>query len=450
MARKELVWGPKGHWTERDLLIDLSDWAEVARTFVRWDWSYGGVITLRYHRGSFYEWTGKHYRERDDNYVRGKIKKFLQSSFTAVDPDRIKETAKEVKPTTTMEINILAALKTLPPRGSDWEETVCLDYDFEPPAWLPEVKGDRPEFFGKLIAFPDGLYHPETERLFGRCPEYLNPWSLPYEYQNGAGRPFAWLEIIHDLFGDKKEKGTLLQEIFGCILSGDTDQRKIYVIAGGLDKGRDVVWEAIYELMGEDNVDGPTLASLCEPNGLRPLIGIPLAIIDGNTFDDSADYSTAVERLRKISGEEPVSIKRENETEWTGKLPTRFVVFADEVPEVFAPDGPLADRIVTLELTESGFPEQNLQFSKELKLYLTELFCWAMDGWKRSEETKTKSEDFRSDAERKTLERRSAALWEMIERSPKPPKHNLHARPNDPRLKPTQKFYYKKDQSFLK
>ena len=73
------------------------------------------------------------------------------------------------------------------------------------------------------------------------------------------------------------------------------------------------------------------------------MIGKPVAIIADAKLSGRADTGAIVERLLNISGEDVVDVNRKNKDQWTGKLPTRLMMLANELPRL--PDQAVRSRV---------------------------------------------------------------------------------------------------------
>ncbi len=135
--------------------------------------------------------------------------------------------------------------------------------------------------------------------------------------------------------------------------------------------------------MGADNTAGPTLASLSGDFGLAPLIGKPLAIVSDARVSKKSDAATIVERLLTISGEGRVTIDRKFIEAWTGKLPTRFMLISNELPQLADSSGALAGRMILLRLTKSFYGVEDTGLFDRLTPELPGILLWALEGWRR-------------------------------------------------------------------
>jgi hypothetical protein len=201
------LWGRRRHWTERRLLVDLSDWMEVARTFVLYELLYDEVAPLRYHRGKRLKWTGNLYQELDETGIKDRIKDFLANkTYELPDGEKRFRDATKVKSTPARIKKVLAGITTLGSSQSHNDVIVFVDDDVEPPTWFPEVKDGREEFYPKLIAFLNGLLDYREPHLYPHTPEFFNLDTRPYEYEPSDGIPHELKEILAEETASRKEK----------------------------------------------------------------------------------------------------------------------------------------------------------------------------------------------------------------------------------------------------
>ena len=106
--------------------------------------------------------------------------------------------------------------------------------------------------------------------------------------------------------------------------------------------GKGTIARVLRSLLGPANVCGPTLASLAVNFGLWPLVGKSLAIVSDARLGGSTDSQVVVERLLSISGEDALTIDRKNLEPITVKLPTRLMIFSNELPRLGDSSGALA------------------------------------------------------------------------------------------------------------
>jgi putative DNA primase/helicase len=117
--------------------------------------------------------------------------------------------------------------------------------------------------------------------------------------------------------------------------------------------------------------------------GLAPLIDKPLALVSDARLSDKRDSSIVVERLLSISGEDTITINRKYKDHWTGRLPSRFVILTNELPQLSDSSGAFASRFVALKLTKTFFGREDPLLTDRLVDEATGIFTWALTGLDR-------------------------------------------------------------------
>ena len=169
----------------------------------------------------------------------------------------------------------------------------------------------------------------------------------------------------------------------GYVLAPDTRQQKILLGVGPRRSGKGTIGRVLRATIGRANVCGPTLASLSTNFGLWPLIGKSLAIISDARLGGRTDSQAVVERLLSISGEDCLTIDRKNLEPLTVKLPTRLMIFSNELPRLGDASGALAGRMILLRLKQSFFGREDTTLTDRLLTERPGILAWAIQGWQR-------------------------------------------------------------------
>ena len=111
-----------------------------------------------------------------------------------------------------------------------------------------------------------------------------------------------------------------------------------------------------------------------------------LAIISDARLGGRTDSQVVVERLLSISGEDALTIDRKNLEPITVKLPTRLVIFSNELPRLGDSSGALAGRMILLRLTRSFYGQEDTGLTDRLLGELPGILNWAIAGWQRLRE----------------------------------------------------------------
>jgi hypothetical protein len=167
--------------------------------------------------------------------------------------------------------------------------------------------------------------------------------AVPFDYEKDASEPSRWFGFLRDLWGEDVDSVKALQEFFGYVVSGRLDMHKILLLVGPTRAGKGVIARTLTAMVGQDNVAGPTLSSLAGEFGLAPLLGKPLAIVSDARLSGRGSQ-VVVERLLAISGEDTITVNRKYKEQWSGKLPSRFMVISNELPQLGDASAAIAGR----------------------------------------------------------------------------------------------------------
>jgi putative DNA primase/helicase len=354
----------------------------VARRLLK-DWTHDGLTTLLHWRGAWMQWQITHWVEVEEGTIRAKVYSRLEKAVYLVTLKPEKKTQESTEKKTLADL----AAPWLPNRrkvGDVMEAMkgcVHLNESVDTPSCLraPHVQPAN-----ELVACTNGLLHVGTRKLLELTPAYFNRVSVPFNYDPDAPQPTRWLGFLDQVWPDDRDSTLALQEFFGYVISGRTDLQKILLMIGPPRSGRGTIARVLTALIGRGHTAAPTLASLATNFGLAPLLGKPLAIVgDARLGRGGKDSSAVVERLLSISGEDMLTIDRKFREQWTGKLPTRFVILSNELPRFGDASGAIAHRFIVLSMVESFLGKENTKLTGELLAELPGILRWALDGLDR-------------------------------------------------------------------
>ena len=253
------------------------------------------------------------------------------------------------------------------------------------PAWLG---GEGPFPASEVLATASGLVHLPSLIAGKPCslpltPIFFSGNVLPYRFDPEATCP-NWLQFLDSIWPNDKNSIGTLGEFFGYCLTPDSQFHKLLMIVGPPRAGKGVISRVLRGLVGEQNLAAPTLASLAGDFGLQPLVGKLVALVADARLSGRADAVAVVERLLSISGEDPQDVHRKHTTTLTGiRLPIRFVVMTNELPNMRDASGALATRVVLLRLIRSFVGREDRTLTARLLEELPGILNWAIQGWQR-------------------------------------------------------------------
>ncbi|MBA2489139.1 MAG: hypothetical protein H0V36_07465, partial [Chloroflexi bacterium] len=351
-----------------DELPPPSDPMAVARELVHERYALAsGDLTLRHWRGGWWTWALSHWVEREERAVRKECYAFTEHAVYPAGKG-----VKPWEPTRVKVGNLLEALAAV----------THLDETVDQPSWIGG-KGGGAVVGGAVVAVANGLLDLGRRHLLPHSPGYWNQTAVPFDFDPEAPPPVRWLSFLSELWPGDQESVDALAEWFGYVVSGRLDMHKILLIVGPTRGGKGTIARLLGKCIGPANVAGPTLSSLSYDFGLAPLLGKSLAVISDARLDASRDSSVVVERLLAISGEDTITVNRKYREQWTGKLPTRFLVISNELPRLGDASATIANRFVVLLLRESWLGREDHGLEAILTTELSGILNWALAGLDR-------------------------------------------------------------------
>ena len=346
---------------------------QVARDLVDQYFRSAGVRTLVYWRGGWWSWRQQRWALVERDAVSKAVYHFTEQAFCISDKGELKRWA----PTQSKVSHVVHALRSL----------CLLSERVEQPAWVATLDDTRfdPMWVAPndtVVACDNGLLLLRSRTLLPHDPRFFNVVAVPFEYQLGSV-PHRWLHFLQQVWPDDPESISALQEWCGYVVAGRLDLHKILLWVGPPRGGKGVTGRVMAQLIGSENVAGPTLHSLGGEFGLAPLLGKSLAIISDARL--GAGNTTVVERLLTISGEDRITVNKKYEQQWTGTLPARFVVLSNELPEFADASAAIVSRFVLLISRRSWLGQEDHELEPDLQRELAGILNWSLDGLERLE-----------------------------------------------------------------
>jgi putative DNA primase/helicase len=354
------------------LILDPSDPLPSARAFVKRT-RVQGALALRHHGGLFYTYDAARnaYADQDEATIRAELYAFLDTALRRPnEQDKVVAATVPFKPTKSRVENVLDALHAV----------TNLPSAYAPPCWLQDDPGLDPF---DVLACNNGLLHIPTRTLLPGTPAFFTLTGVPFAFDPQAPPPVAWLQFLEELWPQDEASRETLQEWAGYLLTPQTRLQKALMLVGPKRSGKGTIGRVVRRLLGDRNVCGPTLANMGEQFGLSTLIGKSLAVIADARISGRADTAVITERLLSISGEDTLSIPRKYLPDWTGRLPTRFMLLTNELPRIEDASGALASRFIVLTLTQSFLGREDPDLEDRFTPELPGILQWALAGYDR-------------------------------------------------------------------
>lgn len=349
--------------------------------------------TLRFYKGAWVRWESGAYRQLDKDELKNDLVLPIKSEFDHLnikeiqvweDNGRCDKTGRPsampvaYQYTDMVRRNVMINLAGL--LGIPHVEAPTL------PSWLGGEESQFPA--SEVLPTRDSLIHLPSLVKGLPCkveptPKFLSMWALDYGFDPEASEPVEWTKFLNSVWPNDPESIDTLQEWFGYVLTHDTRQQKILVLIGPRRGGKGTIARVLREMIGVENVAGPTLSSLATNFGLAPLIGKPLAIVPDARITGRTDQAQIIELLLAISGEDTLTADRKHIGSWTGKIGTRLMMLSNELPRFIDASQALAGRMLILKFRESFIGREDFDLFDRLKLEMPGILNWAIRGWER-------------------------------------------------------------------
>ena len=216
------------------------------------------------------------------------------------------------------------------------------------PFWIDPRPGDPSP--GSLLAFRNGVLNVDdlvfgTATLRPHDPRLFTPGALPFDYDPAAKCPAfdAWVAGMFDDDATREEYRKLLGY---CLLPDNPDQRLV-MLSGVPRSGKGLTQTLLQHLVGEGNWTASLLSELGSSFGLEDVLGKRLLTIgEMNDHRETSVTQCAVDRLKAISGGDPVGLNRKGVGILTTRLGAKVVIACNRFPKLLDPSGALVDRLV--------------------------------------------------------------------------------------------------------
>ena len=339
-----------------------------ARTFLDTQYTSEEGYRLVHYAQDFYIYNGTHYEILEEQTIRSKLYELL---------DKCKKPSKggALAPFNPSPASVSAALDAV-------KSIVHLPNhaNTKPPIWFESYAANKPDA-SKLISLKNGIFHLEDLLLIPHSLGFFTQNSLPFAYDKSATCP-RWDSFLRSVWPSDQQSIDTLQEMFGYILSGDTRQQKFFNIIGPRRSGKGTINKVLVALLGQHNTVAPELGELCDTFGLQPWLGKLLA-----SFTDARaperNRSAVVSQLLRIVGGDTITVNRKNKEAWNGYLPTRLVVYSNEVLQLTENSNALTGRMIVMRMTETFYNKEDPDLFAKLEKELSGVFNWAMQGLAR-------------------------------------------------------------------
>lgn len=335
------------------------------------------------HQADCYDYGGKCYQAKEDQTIVSEVQQFLDDAVCKAKVEDKKGNVKEV-------------LVPFNPRAAEVKEVAFM---LRNDAHLPKDKLSPPAFLSGnmnakdarlIIPCQNGLLHLPTRKKFEHTPNFFSTYCLPINYDPRAPEPQLFLEFLSQVMGGRQHLIDGLQEAFGYTISQNRNRQKIFFLRGKKRSGKGTLMRVLGSLCGDDQITGncayPSMGVLGEKYGLENCVNKLVIMVTDMTITKSTDMGLAAERLKAISGQDPVDVRRMARPHLGGvKMPGQFWLASNIIPNFGASTDALNSRLLVWPFDVSFEGNEDIDLSEKLTTVesLTGILNWSLKGLDR-------------------------------------------------------------------
>ena len=173
------------------------------------------------------------------------------------------------------------------------------------------------------IPLENGVFNLQTRELEPHRPDLWCNWFLPYPYDPGADCPTVKSWLLETL-QDDQGMVEVLRAWINAVIKGRTDLQKYIELIGPGGTGKGTFLRLVKDLVGDQNTGVTELREL-ETNRFEG------AAIYGKRLlqiTDSSSFSGRVDKLKAITGQDPIRYEKKNKQQGPSFTPTCLVMVA--------------------------------------------------------------------------------------------------------------------------
>ncbi len=348
--------------------------SNIAEKWLECNYTKNDMVVLRSYGKQWYEYSEGIYQQIDDDQIRGSLYNFLRNKYIVVYDASNTGKKRAISPTRNTINDIIDALNAYCPIYGDV------------PMWLSYGNRPSPE---KLIAFKNGILDvkkylaDKVDYFYPTTPEYFTLTSIPHIYDPTIEPDKDVMEALHQIF-NSEDQIELLQEWMGYSLIPSQEFEKMMLFVGPPRSGKGTVLELMTSLVGSTQVVSTSFASLCGDFGYAPLIGKLLAVLPDAAIPRYIDSTTALEKIKQITGGDPVGINRKYKNPMHAvKLTCRFTIAVNTLPELPDHAKALEPRLNIMRFENSFIGKEDRDLKRRLADKSSTMINWALLGLKR-------------------------------------------------------------------
>lgn len=327
---------------------------------------------LIYHRSEFLIHTGTHYQRIAPDFLESRVSWYFENAEWWWPGTQQQAGEYRKFPVTNSTLNdLMRALRN----------KVVVTDDVNLNSWLTNKPGDPSPT--DLIPMRNGLLNTATMELLPHTARFLSTYVLSFDYDPAAPDPVEFFSYLRSCFASDVDRVNLTQSMLAYLLTPRMDLHKMFVLTGPPRSGKGTLARVIEQLVGGENYGATSLAMLGNDFGLENIANKPVVVLGDAAFTGRGTAGLALERLLGIVGQDSMVINVKMKRPYTAKLPCRFLLIANDLPELPDKAQALRSRWMHLRFTVSHAGHEDRQLDHKLAAELPGIFNWALKGLDR-------------------------------------------------------------------
>lgn len=235
----------------------------------------------------------------------------------------------------------------------------------------------------KYIAFKNGIYDVEDDRLIDFSPEIIITNKVNFNYNPDAASELLD-NTLDKLSCNDKNVRALLEEAVGYCFYRRNELRKSFILTGDKKNGKSTYLSMLKELLGDDNTAALDLNELGDRFSSASLFG-KLANIGDDIGDD---FIANPSIFKKIVSGDPIKGEKKGQNEFFFAPYCKLLFSANNIPRMKDKSGAVLSRLVIIPF-DARFSKDDPDFDPYIKYKLIEpevleyLIVLGIEGLKR-------------------------------------------------------------------
>jgi putative DNA primase/helicase len=269
-----------------------------------------GQPSIRYYKGSWYEYNGSKYERIGDNQLADNKETMRHRLYEITnDLSYIPEAVGSKETPVRQKMTIGLANNTLDYFGSQVAVPTAA------PHWL--VPGDKPNPH-RVWSFRNGIFDIDKYLQTGEVSmleptaELFNLYSFDFDLNLDAPSPLTD-DKVWRILNEDQECWDLWWEWVAYNTLTDNSKETFMLMVGKSGYGKGTLLDVLTAIVGHDQMVSTSFKSMCGDFGLHPLVDkLSIQLRDASLGDRNKDAITAMENIKCITGNDPLNVNRKN------------------------------------------------------------------------------------------------------------------------------------------